>query len=96
MGPWVISFGLFGTGLAYLHHVIAIRKMPHESIAIFAAGIGTGALAIILGFIAGQSPKPGSFVVLLGTSVYSAVVGPFLFLLLGLLMRIKGERGGRK
>jgi len=35
MGPQMISFGLFGTDLAYLHRFIAIRKMPYQALVIF-------------------------------------------------------------
>jgi rod shape-determining protein MreD len=34
MGSQIISFGLFGTALAYLHRVITIRKMPYQALAI--------------------------------------------------------------
>ncbi len=95
MGPRIISFGLFGTGLAYLHRIITIRKMPQEAIAILVVGFGAGGLAVGLSFLAGQSPRPGVWGVLAGTSIYSAVLGPFLFLLLEWAMRIKSRRRGR-
>ncbi|MCJ7730243.1 MAG: rod shape-determining protein MreD [Sedimentisphaerales bacterium] len=94
MGPRIISFGLFGTGLAYLHRVIAIKKMHHELLAILVVGFGAGGLALLLALLAGQSPRPSVLVVLAGTSIYSAVLGPFLFLLLGWSMRIKSRRRG--
>ena len=96
MGPLIISFGLFGTALAYLHRLIAIKKAPHEAITIFVIALGTGCLAWLLARVAGQSPKPGGMGALLGTSIYSAVLGPVLFLLLDWLMRIKTRRRGRK
>ena len=39
MGPQIISFGLFGTLLAYLHRLITIRKMPYQTAAIFTVGL---------------------------------------------------------
>ena len=33
MGPQTISFGLFGTTLAYLHRVINVRNMPGQALA---------------------------------------------------------------
>src|SRR4030042_1717532 len=42
MGPHMISFGLFGTLLAYVHRVVAIRRMPYQAMAILAVGILTG------------------------------------------------------
>jgi len=95
MGPRLISFGLFGTGLAYLHHVIAIRKIPYQAVAIFVVGIGTGELARLLAHLAGRSSGLAGWTSLAGTSIYSAVIGPFLFLLLGRLMNIKSPRRGR-
>jgi rod shape-determining protein MreD len=94
MGPRLISFGLFGTGLAYLHRVITIRKMPHEALAVLVVGFGAGGLALVLALLAGQSPRPGVLGVLAGTSIYSAVLGPFLFLLLEWSMRIRSRRRG--
>jgi rod shape-determining protein MreD len=42
MGPHMISFGVFGTLLAYLHRVIAIRRMPYQAMAIFVTGLLVG------------------------------------------------------
>jgi rod shape-determining protein MreD len=95
MGPRIISFGFFGTALAYLHRVIAIRKMHQETLAIFLTGLMAGGLSRLLAGLAGYAGGPGDLRVLLGTSIYSAVVGPFLFLLLDRLMGIKGRHRGR-
>ena len=35
MGPQMISYGIFGSALAYLHRVIAIRQIPYQIVAIF-------------------------------------------------------------
>jgi rod shape-determining protein MreD len=96
MGPLIISFGLFGTGLSYLHRLIAIKKVPHQAITIFVVGMGTGFLAWLLARVAGHSPRPGGFGALIGISIYSAILGPVLFLLLDWLMRIKSPRRRRK
>ena len=96
LGPMIISFGLFGTGLSYLHRLIAIKKVPHEAITIFVIGIGTGYFAWLLARVAGQAPRPSGIGTLIGTSIYSSVLGPVLFLLLDWLMRIKSRRRGRK
>ena len=39
--------GVFGTLLAYLNRVIAIKRMPHQALAIFAVGLLAGATASI-------------------------------------------------
>jgi len=92
MGPQIISFGLFGTSLAYLHRVIAIRKMPYQSLAIAGTGILTATLALFLTFLKGEPTATNTFTVLLGTSLYSAIIGPFLFLPSAWWMRIKTHR----
>jgi len=91
MGSCIISFGLFGTALAYMHRIVTIRRMGHEALAILVAGFGTGGLMRLLAMSSG----PGWLGVLAGTSIYSAVIGPFLFLLLDWSMRIKTTRRRR-
>ena len=95
LGPRIISFGLFGTGLAYLNRVVAIRKIPHQSLAILVIGLGAGVLIRILSAAAGRSGWAGWLGAVVGTSIYSAVAGPFLFLILDLMMNIKSRRRGR-
>ena len=96
MGPQIISFGLFGTALAYLHRVIAIRKMAYQSAAIFITGLLAGVVVLLLTYLKGQPTGANIYAVLLGTSLYSSLIGPFLFLLIGWWMRIKTHRPGRR
>jgi rod shape-determining protein MreD len=95
MGPRMISFGLFGTALAFLGQALRIRKMVFEAAAIFVLGLLTGLLAHLLGLVQGQTTAPNIYTAVLGTSLYSAVVGPFLFLPIKRAMRIKKQRVGR-
>jgi len=95
MGPQIISFGLFGTLLAYLHRVIAIRRMPYQSAVIFVIGLLAGTLTYLLTILKGQSTTSSIYAVLFGTSLYSAIVGPFLFLPSAWWMRIKTHRFSR-
>ena len=92
MGPQTISFGLVGTLLAYLHRVLAIRKMHYQALAIFVTGILTGILAILLNLLRGEPPLPGFFSIMLKISLISGIVGPFLFLPSAWWMRIKTNR----
>lgn len=92
MGPRIISYGLFGTALAYLNSVVAIRKMPYQSLAIFITALLAGTLAHLLASFRGQPTPSGVYAVILGTSLYSSLVGPFLFLPSAWWMRIKTER----
>ena len=95
MGPRIISFGVFGTALAYLHRVITIRKMPYQLLAIFITGFLTGALVLLLTFLRGRPTASNIYVVLFGTPLYSAIVGPFLFLPSAWWMRIKTHRSSK-
>jgi len=95
MGSQTISFGLLGTALAYLHRIIAIRKMPYQSLAIFITGSLAGVLAHLLALLKGQAAISNINTVILGTALYSAIVGPFLFLPAAWWMRIKTHRFSR-
>ncbi len=92
MGPQIISYGLFGTLLAYLHRAIAIKKMPYQSLVIFVTGVITTALAFFLTFLKSEPITPNIFSELLAIPLYSAIVGPFLFLPSAWWMRIKKRK----
>lgn len=97
MGPYTISFGLFGTLLAYLHRAVTIRKMPYQAAAIFITCLLAGVLAYLLTFLKGASVANGVHgVVLFWTALCSAIVGPFLFLPLAWWMRINTHRFGHR
>ncbi len=89
MGAGLISFGIFGTLLAYLHRVIAIRKMSHQSLVIFIVSLLSGLLIHFLAFLKKQPLSTNMIAVLFGASLYSGLVGPFLFLPSAWWMRIK-------
>ena len=97
MGPQMISFGLFGTLLAYLHRVIAIKRMPYQALAIFGTSVLTGATTYLLAYITKGEPVAANiYTVVLVTSLYSGIVGPFLFVPSAWWMRIKIARFGRR
>lgn len=96
MGPQMISFGLFGTALAYLHQVITIRKMTYQFLAIFITALLAGSVAFFLNFLKGEPAPPNIFAALFGIALYSALVGPFLFLPSAWWMRIKIDRFSRR
>jgi rod shape-determining protein MreD len=97
MGPQMISFGLFGTLLAYLHRVIAIRRMPHQALAIFITALLAGVLTYLLAVLIKSEPiSPNIYAVVLRTALCSGIVGPFLFLPSAWWMRIKTNRSRRR
>lgn len=75
MGPHMISFGVFGTLLAYLNRVIAIRRLPYQALAVFVTGLVAG---VAMHLLAGESLAMSMFVLVLLTSLYSGFVAPFL------------------
>ena len=96
MGPQMISFGLFGTLLAYLNRVIAIKRMPYQALAIFVTSLLTGVLTHLLAHITGEPVAANIYRVVFVTSLYSSIVGPFLFLPTAWWMRIKMNRFRRR
>lgn len=92
MGPHIISFGLFGTLLTYLNRVITIRGMPHQAVTIFTTSVIAGTLAILLTSLKGLEAAPHRFSILMGTSIYSSLVGPFFFLPFAWWMQMKTHR----
>jgi rod shape-determining protein MreD len=94
MGPQMISYGIFGSALAYLHRVIAIRQIPYQIIAIFITALLAGSVACLLNFLKGE---PSPLAPLFWIALYSSIVGPILFLLSAWWMRIrKPGRFGRR
>ncbi len=96
MGAQTLSFGIFGTLLAYLHRVISIKKIPYQAAAIFVTGILAGSLAYFLSLVKGQAESSNVYGVIFGTSLYSSLVGPFFFLPSAWWMRMKTPRFQRR
>lgn len=96
MGPGMLSFGLLGAGLCYLTRYVSIKRMPYQAAAIFLLGFLTSALAAVLSRLQHQPSLQNTYGMLLGTPLYSAIVGPFLFLPLAWWMRIKIHRYRRR
>lgn len=96
MGPRMISFGLYGTLLAYLRRVITIGNMPYQAIAIFITGMLVGYTAYLLHFLKSEPVTPTSLKIILGVSISSGIVGPFLFLPSAWWMQIKTARQKRR
>jgi len=92
MGPQIVSFLVLGTLLAYLHRVVAIRRMPYQAAAVFIVGVLVGVVSYLLSRLRGQPEIAGFFGTILATSLYSAIVGPFLFLPCAWWMRIRTHR----
>lgn len=99
MGPQIISFGVFGIVLSELHNIVSIRRIPHEAVAIFVIGILTAVLSYLLTLLRAEVSALSVGTELLWQPLYSAIIGPFLFLPVAWWMRINGtsrRRGRRK
>ena len=89
MGTQMLSFGILGTLLAYLHRVIAAKKMPYQAAVIFVTGILNGLLIILLTKLVKEPLTPSILTIFFWTALYSSLVGPFLFLPSQWWMRMK-------
>ena len=76
VGAGIISFGLVGTGLAYLQQTISLRKTPFQAIAIFVAGVLCAILILFLSYL--KTPVAGDFFRLF---VYSSLYPPMKWLM---------------
>lgn len=95
MGTQTLSFGLFGTGLAYVHRVINVRNVPSQALAIFTVGLLAGALALSLSLFKGHTIPSNAWGGLLGIAIFSGIVGPFLFMPSAWWMSIRTNRFAR-
>lgn len=82
MGPYIISFGLFGSLISQMRKVVIMKRMTHQGAAIFFTGIIAGGLAHILNLFKTGQAASNLFVVQAGTSLYSGIIGPFIWIAL--------------
>lgn len=95
MGPYTISFGLFGSLISQLRKVIIMKRMFHQSGAIIATGLLAGGLAHLLAFFKTHELAPNIYIALAGTAAYSGIIGPFIWLALAAIARWLGIQRSR-
>lgn len=98
IGPFTISFGLVGSLISQMRKVVIMKRMVHQTAAIFVAGVIAGVLVQFLTFFKTGETASNVYVVLLGSCLYSAVVGSFVWLGLTALsgwLGIRKHRFGR-
>ena len=95
MGPQIISFGLFGTLLSDLNGVVSIRRMPYQAGAILIMGSLTALLSYLLTCLRAEHVAANLPTELFWQPLYSAILGPFLFLPVAWAMRMNRRRPGR-
>jgi rod shape-determining protein MreD len=95
MGPRIISFGLFGTLLSDLNSTISPRRVIYQAVTIFLMGSLTAGLSYLLTFLRTDAVPANMAAGCFWQPLYSALLGPFLFLPVGWCMRMYG-RGRRR
>ncbi len=94
MGTKMLSFLIIGTSAAYLNRVFALRKIPTQALAIFAAAILAGVLSNILNSLKNAGTIENA--VILRIALISGIAGPFLFIPAGWWMRLKAKHHHKK
>lgn len=82
MGPYMIVYGIFGFLLGQMRKVVVMQHFLHQALTILVAGILTHAVAELLILFKTGEMTGNFWVVVFGTSGYSAVAGPILWALL--------------
>ncbi|MCU0913675.1 MAG: rod shape-determining protein MreD [Planctomycetes bacterium] len=95
MGPRMVSFGLFGALLADLNSTLSVRRLLYQAVTIFLMGFLTAGLSWLLAFLRADRLSVNLAAALFWQPLYSAVIGPFLFLPFGWWMRMPGRGPGR-
>ena len=90
MGPYVISFGLFGSMISQARRVLIMKRPVYQAFAIFFTGLFAGGLAQALIFFRTGQAAVNPVMVLLATAFYSALLGPFVWLLFSAISRWLG------
>jgi len=94
MGPRIISFGLFGTLLSDLNSTICVRRVLYQALTIFLMGFLTAGLTCLLVLLRAKTAPANLVTGLFWQPLYSALLGPLLFVPVGWWMRMRG-RGRR-
>jgi len=96
MGPGTVSFGLLGVALCYLSKVVSLERMLFQAAAVLLLGFGVALFAYLLSAVQSQPGYLKTLGTLFGTPLYSAIVGPFLFLPAAWWMHIRVTRQARR
>jgi len=95
VGPYIISLTLLGAIISHMSKVVITKKMLHQGLIILVTGLVAGALAEGLTFLKIRETTSNLYLVLLGTAVYSAIIGPFVWLGLSAISDWLGIRKNR-
>jgi rod shape-determining protein MreD len=93
LGPNIIAFGLCGSVLSGLRRVIVLKNMFGIVAGVFATAVCVGLVAAILGYFKGQEAFLTAIVRYMGSSVYTSLLAPYMFVGVAI---ISGWLGTRK
>ncbi len=82
IGPYMISFGIIGSLASMMDREMVMKNMVRQGIIIFIIGIAAHGLAYGLTILKPGGPSPDIFLYLTWNTVYTAAIGPFLWMLL--------------
>jgi cell shape-determining protein MreD len=92
IGPQTLSFGICGTVLSIIRRYVLIRKVPYQAVLILVAGAISAGLARVLSVAKGVPAPDDLLASLLLCPLYSAVIGPAVFIPVEWLMRLQDKR----
>ncbi len=80
MGPYMLVFGVFGSIISQMRKIVIMKRISHQAFAIFMLGLVTVGLAELLTALKLGTGISNIFSVVIGTSLYSALAGPFVWI----------------
>ena len=88
VGPQMIGFGITGSVIAEMRHLLALKRIPHQMALTFTAGLVSSGIAMVLYPIKGYPSSEPLQTALLWQPLYSAVLCPFIFFPTALIMKM--------
>ncbi len=85
MGPYTVSFGIFGSLICQLRKVIIMKRIFYQALAVMLVGLLSAILANVLTMFKVGPGVSNVHWIILWTSVYSAGVAPILWMALSLM-----------
>ncbi|MFC1762441.1 rod shape-determining protein MreD [Planctomycetota bacterium] len=95
LGPYMIAYGLIGTGLHELRRFFAVNTILPQALAIAVAGFLSAALTQSLIHHKGLPAFSPRIALLFWSPLYSSIVGPLVFLFLQPILGIQRRRSHR-
>lgn len=89
MGPQLLAFGLIGSLISEIRHILVMRRIPQQMIAVFVAGCLCGLIALVLFKIKGCPLPTHAGHLILWQPLYSAFLAGPLFWVLQQIMSLR-------